>query len=267
MADELPGLAPQHPLVYAFSFAPAQQRETLAGIWQLTHEMELLGGLAEPQVAAVKVPWWHEELHRWRRGEARHPATRQLQHLASEPAVADAVTTMFAAGVRQQTNPRCAEEAEFWERSENHALGLGIVAAYLEADGPAQAGYRTLGAGALAINRLINTAADARAGRILLPLELIANAGLDTGKLSAETPPEAFLAVRQHLATAAAERLSAGAAQIRAAPELAPHRYALVVAALYDACAQRLISTRANMDWPAPLRQLWIAWQTARRAH
>ena len=267
MFDALPGLSPRHPIVYALNFAPEEQRQTLAGIWQLTQELDGLSRIAESDVAAVKLPWWHEELARWQQHGARHPATRALSSLAGRSRVDAAVRQLLAATAVQQTSPRCGAEADFWDRCEQHALGLGVVAAYLDADEVVSAGYRSVGAAALGLERLLTAAPEARAGRILLPLELVAEAGLDSRKLAEENQGEAFISIRQHLATAARQRLVAGRAGINAAPAPAQHRYALVLAALYDALSRRLASRKPASHRPASLRQLWIAWRAAWRAN
>lgn len=269
MLDQpLPGLSPRHPLTYALNFALEEQRESLAAIWLLTHEMNGLSLIAEPQIAAVKLPWWHEELQRWQQKDARHPTMCRLQHLAEDDAVVSAVRTLFAWTVRQQTNPRCDDEGEFWRRCESHGMGLGVVSEYLATDQPAlRSGYHSVGAGAVAIERLMAVNADARGGRIMLPLEWVAAAGLDTAKLGGEALDSGFLDIRRRLATGASERLRSGVDQINNATSLARHRYALVMAALYEACAEMLMGPDPMVRWPAPFRQLWRAWQIARRAH
>ena len=267
MDQTLPGLPPQHPLFLALNFSLIEQRETLAAIWQLTHELTALGRIAEPQVATVKVPWWREELDRWEQNEARHPATRRLHHLAQREPVVSAVRQLFLANLKQLTSPRYGDESEFWQRCENHGMGLGVVAAYLGPERPAVvSGYAAASSGIFAIECLLNAAADARADRILLPLDTIAAAGLDTQKLAAPSPETGFVKIRQSLAADARQRLREGVREIRTVPSLSEHRYVLVLASLYDACADALGSPRATVTWPAPLRQLWTAWQTARLA-
>jgi hypothetical protein len=72
--------------------------------------------------------------------------------------------------------------------------------------------------------------------------------------------------IRQSLAGNARQRMREGVEQIRTAASLAQHRYVLVAAALYDSCAAALSSPQARVARPAPLRQLWTAWQIARKA-
>ena len=267
MSDNLPGLTPRHPLVYALNFAPANQVHTLGAIWQFTHEMDNLSRLSEPQVAAVKIPWWHEELERWQRGEARHPATRALADLAGQEAVVLAGHTLLNAAAVQQTRPRCATESDFWDRCGQHALGMNLVAAYVGAEAAVRDGYQAVGAAALAIERLLGTPADARVGRILLPLDWVAAAQLDTRSLSTPGNNARFNDICHRLAATASEQLANGAGRIRTAAAIAQHRYALVLAALYDACAQQLLrSASPELSWPGPLRQLWVAWQAARHS-
>ena len=266
MIGQLPGVSLRHPVLYALNFAPEEQRTTLTTIWQLTHELDGLARILKPEVAAVKLPWWHDELEHWQRDEPRHPIMRALAGLAGHEHGPAAVRALFAATVQQQANPHCGEEAEFWSRCEQHSLGLGIVAAFLDADSAVAAGYRSVGAGALALERLMTAAADARAGHILLPLEPLARAGLDSHSLASEQANPVLIRIRRGLAEESRRRIAAGIDQIAPTPNLAGHRYALIMAALYDACGRRLTSRSAQRDWPAPWRQLWIAWRAGQRA-
>ena len=264
--EQLPGLDPRHPLVCALNFAPPEQTEMLENIWRLTHQLDSLADIGEPQVAAVKLPWWREELGRWARGEPRHPVTRRLRALASQPAVVAAVRTLLTASALRQTSPRCEDEREFWGRCEQHALGMNVVGAYLDADPELAGAYQRLGSGALAIERLMAAPAEARAGKIHLPLEWVAAAGLDTRSLARPSDHPGFAALRARLARGAADQIRIGRHHIGTASVPPEHRYALVVGALYDACARRLQVPSTLLEWPNPWQQLWIAWNAARRA-
>jgi phytoene synthase len=264
--EQLPGLGPRHPLVCALNFAPAEQSAMLANIWRLTHQLDSLADIGEPQVAAVKLPWWHEELGRWARGEPRHPITRALRAMASRPAVVAAVRALLTANALRQTSPRCGEAREFWARCEQHALGMNVVGACLEADPELAGAYQRLGSGALAIERLMAAPGEARAGQINLPLEWVAAAGLDTRSLAQPMDHPGFAALRECLTRGAAERIRTGGHRIGTAGAPAQHRYALVAGALYDASARRLGTSSTSLEWPNPWQQLWIAWNAARRA-
>ncbi|GAP65860.1 phytoene/squalene synthetase [Mizugakiibacter sediminis] len=63
----------------ALGYLDAAERDACCALACLEHELIAAAyGIREPQVAAVKLNWWGEELARARQGEALHPLTQAL---------------------------------------------------------------------------------------------------------------------------------------------------------------------------------------------
>jgi 15-cis-phytoene synthase len=249
---------------------PAQRAllEALCGI-----EREIgasLGRGLDHQVAHTRLAWWREECGRCADGSAVHPLTRALCAALGADGAASLrglsglvdVATWDLAGATFETRRELAAYCERW--------AAGMIAPLAAQAAPAlpAAAWRGLGAALRELELLAALERDARAGRVRLPLDELARAGVGTADLARPPwdPPLAALVRARHLelraALAAAVRAVAPGAQ-------AALRGLMVWAAIASVRSRRterrLPSAPAAGDHHAPLDGL-RAWRAARRA-
>lgn len=237
----------------AWLYSPPAERPLLAALCALEAEIaaSLKSGL-DHQVAHLRLEWWRAECTRTATGHAGHPLTQALAACFPDPAplaglaglVDTAVWDLAAATfeTRREVAAYCGRWAD--------AISVPLVAHAAPQVG--QAAARALGAALREAELLGTLADDARAGRLRLPLDELAAAGLDGASLTRPpwpAPLAALLAARQaalhaELATAV-EALPAGAQP--------PLRGLLVWAALAGREERALLNG-------------WRAWRAARRA-
>jgi phytoene synthase len=167
-------------------YSPPPQRALLEALLALEKEIgaSLKPGL-DHQVAHARLGWWREECARSARGQPAHPLTRALTDafagqdpapLAALGGLVDLATWDLAAatfGTRRELDAYCARWSE--------ALVVPLVA--LGAPHAPRVAARSLGAALREAQLLQELARDARAGRLRLPLDVLAAAGVETASL------------------------------------------------------------------------------------
>jgi len=255
----------------AWLYSPAAQRAPLAALCTIEQE---IGASVRPgldhQVAHARLAWWREECRRCAQGTSEHPLTRELAAafapqaraaLAALPGLVDTAVWDLAAATfetRRELDAYC----ERWSAAMIEPLGCLAAP-----DGPA-APLRALGRSLRELEMLLTLAPDARAGRLRLPLEELAQAGARPEEL-ARPPWSAGLtalvgarhrALRTGLAASVAAFGGAQQAALRGLvvwAALATHASARAQARLPEAGRAR--DARAWSDG-------WRAWRAARRA-
>jgi 15-cis-phytoene synthase len=169
----------------AWLYCGAQQRPLFAGLCAIEREVNasLRPGL-EHHVAHARLSWWREECVRCAQGEPVHPLTRELADLpggrAALPTLAGlpAIAIWDLARATFETRAELREYCARWSES----LLEPLVAHADPALGPAAA--RAIGCALHELELLIGLAADARAGRLRLPLDELATIDTDPGELA-----------------------------------------------------------------------------------
>ena len=260
-----PELSPTRTLAWLYSAAERGVLATLAGI-----EREIGASLApalDHQVAHTRLAWWREECARCAQGRPLHPLTRDLAAPFAQPAPLAGRAGFVDTAVWDLAR------ATFETRAELRAYCARWSAAFVEplarhaAPQLAPESAQRLGRTLRELELLVALAAEARRGRLRLPLEELAAAQVAPESL-AQPPWSAALAavVRTRHRELRTELAAAVAALAREAQ--APLCGLLVWAELTAAH-----SRRAERDLPhagAPRDHLpldgWRAWRTARRA-
>jgi phytoene synthase len=227
----------------------------------------------EHQVGHARLEWWREECARCTRGVALHPATRALTGLFAARALAPPSTlsgfvdtaTWDLASATCETRRDLAAYCSRWADAMLTPL-LAYAAA--DAGAPLPGGVLHLGATLREIELLAHLAADARRGRLRLPLDELARAGIEPRE--AGTPPwrpaltsllrARWLALRVELAARVAQLPRASQPPLRGLlvwTELAARRA--------GRCAHALPGAPGPRDHQRPLGAWW-AWRAARRA-
>ncbi|HEV3182556.1 MAG TPA: squalene/phytoene synthase family protein [Steroidobacteraceae bacterium] len=263
-----PDLAPTRSLAWLYS--SALQRSVLAALSALECE---IGASLRPrldhQVAHTRLAWWREECARTAQGSPTHPLTRQLATLFAPlgPAPLSGLAGFVDTAVWDlscatfDTRRELVGYCERWS-----AAMIAPLASLALPDAPA-AQARALGASLREIELLLALAADARLGRLRIPLDELERAHLSLESLAQPPwPPTLAQLLRQrHRAL----RAALGAALEALPPAARPALRGLIVWATI-ACAasaraeKRLPQESTARDHHAPLDG-WRAWRAARR--
>jgi phytoene synthase len=263
-ARALPSGSPRY---WSWLFAAPDMRAPLLGVYALLAEWRTVTDPGVELAAAhLKLAWWREEIDRLGRAAPLHPISRYLASLARAGAVDfTPLQESLDAAARQIDGAPLEREAEL----ETHAAQLWAqplaLAAQLASE-PAAAtalGVRRAEA-ALAAAEYLNEAIAgypraARFGRVVFPVDELLAAEVEDADLRAAEPPLHLQSYLDKLRSRALRYCSQAVAALPAS-EHAPMRHLLVLAALG---ARQASGRRASLR---SLRELYLAWSTARRA-
>jgi len=260
-------------LRYGLLFLAASRREAATPLYALWRELrEVNDECREPQVAQAKLGWWIEEIQALYRGRPRHPLTAALAPVVARHRLpAEPLLELIRALAEHAARPGYRT----YETLRAHASAtrgrLEALAARLAegADDETAEWADGLGA-ALELAELVGDAgADAARGRVYLPHEDLMRFGVAPQELHAGRATEGV----RRLIAFEAQRLAAELAHDLAIVPAAQRPRLLTPLVAAGIARVRLEQIRARPEralhervQPAPLRQLWIAWRTARRA-
>jgi phytoene synthase len=259
------------PRYWSWLFAAPPLRDPLLGIYALLAEWRaLLDPAIEAAAAHLKLAWWREEIDRLGRGTPVHPICRYIASLPRAPQVdfTPLENTLEAAARQIGGAP-----LERGDELEAHAAALWaqpLATAACLAGEPGAATPATVRAevhraeAALAAAEYLNDAIAgyrraARFGRVVFPVDELLAANVEDADLSAAEPPHHLQSYLGELRRRAAQYCAQASAALPRS-EHAPMRHLLVLAALG---ARQAEGGRPGLRL---LRELYIAWSTARRA-
>ncbi|MEA3196261.1 MAG: 15-cis-phytoene synthase [Gammaproteobacteria bacterium] len=218
-------------------------------------------------VAHLKLIWWQDEMRRLSHGSGVHPIS---VYLAALPRAASVDFTPLLAAVTAAAAHVSGVPLERGADLEPQSQALWgdplALVSRLAADVPDAAGLRkcttSLAAAGYLSRAVRDYRRDARAGRVPFAIDELMAAGIDNDDLTADPPPPHLQSYLDGLRTQAANHFETAAQSLPHA-QRARHRHLLVLAALGLA--------RLNRRAPIPQRQwlkdMLLAWTTARRAH
>jgi phytoene synthase len=252
---------------WSWLFAAAEARAPLLGIYALGAEWQALTDPAtETAVAHLKLAWWREEMQRLAAGSAVHPISSYLAGL-SRAASADFTPLLAAvdAAAAQVGGVPLERGADLEPQSQALWGGPLALASRLAADVPDEAGLgnctAALATASYLARALRGYRREARVGRVPFAVDELMAAGVGNEDLLADPPPPHLQSYLDGLRDRAA-RYFESAAQALPRAHRGPHRHLLVLAALGLAH----LSSRAAPE-RRRLKDMLLAWTTARRAH
>jgi 15-cis-phytoene synthase len=270
------------PRYWSWLFAAPRMRDPLLGIYALLAEWRaLLDPAVELAAAQLKLAWWREEIERLAGGAPVHPISR---YIASLPRAGEVDFTRLEITLEAAARQIGGAPLERGAELEAHAAALWAqplaTAACLAGErfaarpgaatpAPALAEAVHRAEAALAAAEYINDAIAnyrraARFGRVAFPIDELLAANVEDADLSAAEPPlhlQSYLGELRRRAV----RYCAQATAVLPGSEHEPMRHLLVLAAL----GARQANDRrgdARRNGLLPLRGLYLAWSTARRA-
>jgi 15-cis-phytoene synthase len=255
------------PRYWSWLFASAETRAPLLGIYALLAEWNALTDPAsERDAALIKLEWWRDEIRRWVNGSPVHPIGIYIASLprASQVDFAPLISSIDAAAADANGAP--LEHATDLQPHVHslRAVPLGMASRLAGAVDEASLDTCTR---ALAVADYISRSIreyrrEARSGRVPFPIDELLAAGVDNQDLTAAEPPSPLASYLKTLRDRAASYYEA-AAQALAPGSRAEQRHLLVLAALGLAHLPSMAAARK----PRAVRDMLLAWSTARRAH
>ena len=252
---------------WSWLFAAPESRGALLGIYALRAEWQALTDPAtETGIAQLKLAWWQEEMQRLAARCPVHPISAYLAALPGAAAVDfSPLLTAVAAAAAEVSGVPLERAADLEPQSQalwGDPLALaGRLAGPVADETRLCKCTRALAAGDYLSAAIRDYRRDARAGRVPFAVDELMAEGIDNDDLAAESPPAHLLRYLE-LQRRRAARFFESASQELPREQRARQRHLLVLAAL----GAKRVKLRSPSRAPAPLTDMLLAWNTARRA-
>lgn len=175
-------------------YSPASERPVLEALVGIESEVVAsLQGRLDHNVAHIRLEWWREECERLATGSPVHPLTRALaaEFPASTAAVLSGLSGFVDVAVWDLAAATFETRRELAAYCERWATAM-IVPAVVHADGDSST-WLAIATAMREIEMLNELTAEARAGKLRVPLDELDRAGIETSALTV-TPCSAPLA-------------------------------------------------------------------------
>ena len=258
---------------YAVTYAPERARPMLAALYAYEAEIAETVWSSSHEVAHARVQWWRGEVDRLLGGQPTHPVTRALRSLREllgerlsllhEPLVAADID------LARMTFANSTELEAYCFRASG---SLQTLAAHSSSDAvlsdAERAFARRLGSAIRRTELLRDLRGHLAAGRLPVPLDVLAEAGIDPLALRPDTMTPEFGALLEATRQALQyefQDLARGLAQAARARQ----RHGIVLAALHGRLLQQIEHgpelARRRAEVPG-WTKLWTAWRAALNA-
>jgi 15-cis-phytoene synthase len=254
---------------WSWLFAAPECRGALLGVYALIAEWRaLMDAATEQNAAQLKLGWWQEEIRRLARHAPVHPIGRYLCALPRAGAVDfEPLDAAIEAVARQIAGAPMERGAELEAHSGALWANPLMVAARLARDQAAEteSAVRRAASALAAADYLSDALAgyqrDALRGRVVFPVDELLAARIEDADLCAAEAPAHLQAYLDGLRRRAAQLYAASAGALPR-EERAPLRHLLVLAEL----GMKHLNSRRVAGERSGLKDLYVAWSTARRA-
>lgn len=254
---------------YSFLFLPAERRQAITALYALCREVDdVVDEVRDPAVARVKLAWWHEELERMFAGAPQHPVTRALAPALARYDLPREPFLELLQGMAMDLDPLLYPDLSSLETYCHRVAGVvGLLSARIfgHREAATLEYAHELGIAFQLTNILRDVGEDARRGRVYLPGDAMAAAGISAAEVLQLHDSPGLRQVLRELAETARARY---ARALAALPESdrRDQRPGLIMAAIY----RTLLEEIASEDFAVmhqrialtPLRKLWLAWLT-----
>jgi 15-cis-phytoene synthase len=258
---------------YSFLFLPPERRRAITALYAFCREVDdVVDECTEPDIARVKLQWWRTELGELFHGTPQHPVTRALSPVVASFDLPESRFQEVIDGMEMDLDQNRYARFDDLKIYCHRAAGVvGLMA--VEIFGRTQASTleyaENLGIAFQLTNIIRDVGEDARRDRIYLPMDELAQFKVDAEDILRGRATDRFTELMRFQidrARAYYERAFAALPN----EDRRSQRPGLVMAGIYqrlldDIATQQIdvLTTRASMT---PIRKLWIAWRTWRRA-
>jgi phytoene synthase len=258
---------------YSFRLLPAERRQAITALYAFCREVDdVVDEVSDVAVARLKLAWWRNEIAAVFGGEPQHPAAKALVPAAQRHGLREADLATVIDGMEMDlTQTRYLDFAALEVYCHRVAGVVGRMSAQVFGYANARTlDYaRDLGVAFQLTNIVRDVGEDARRGRIYLPVEDLARFEVTATSILHGKPTGDFRALMAFEADRARAWYDR-ALGVLPAEDRRAQRPGLAMAAIYRALLDeiardgyRVLDRRLALT---PLRKLWIAWRTARRA-
>jgi len=258
---------------YSFRLLEPSRRRAITALYAYCREVDdVVDEVSDPAVARLKLAWWRHEIAAVFDGTPQHPVALALRDVVADfPLPRDELLTVIDGMEMDLTQNRYLDFTELALYCDRVAGAVGRLSALIFGyRNPATLDYaRDLGIAFQLTNIVRDVGEDARRGRIYLPQEDLARFSVSSGALLAGRPSGDFTGLIAFEVDRARSWYERALSQLPAEDRRA-QRAGLAMAAIYrtllDEIARdgyHVLDRRLALT---PLRKLWIAWRTARRA-
>ena len=278
---------PGSALYYACRRLPERPRTVLIALHALAAELRCAVAIAiSPEIAFARLHWWQEELLRLPGPAAQHPISRALQpHLERSGLAPAELLPLIAPCLEDLERPRPATQAALVSYATRTGGYLHRLAARIDqpmASDHTLALAERLGTGCALVDVLRDVGADARAGRIRLPVDALQKYRVRVQELLDQSigPTDSrFEALMRSHAALASDYLSAMAPTVNEQRQVTPTvtaatnrvarlgvraglgRLAAIKRALLEEITVAPGDVLIGQISLTPLRMLWLTWR------
>lgn len=263
-------LGPYRPLSVARLFSDDARSDAALAVHALLETLQSIPEtVSDPAVAAAKLAWWEQQLSAAREGRAQHPVVQALQTTGAWQRLDTTMLSALLALLAQQLDPE--PNPDFATLEAGQSLP-GRIALALEAQAlqcpeiDAEAG-REIGAGLRIARMPWRIVHDARAGRLWLPLDAQASAGISHSELPDRAGSDGARALARDVARHALDCLDRGRA--RMAEQAPRHPVLMLRVRVTEHQLKRVFkdpdAALAGERTRVGIREVLGAWREARR--
>lgn len=256
---------------FAVLFAPRVARPLLEALYGIDAEIRASADAAH-DVAHTRLQWWRAEIDRLLGGHPTHPLTVALVPLRGRrdcgPELLHEILVAADLDLAALTYRNWTELDAYCFRAAGALQTL--AAAVLAGERPLSASEREfarrLGRAQRQAEMLRDFHHDLARGRLYLPLEAIAETGVDPATLQARADDPALSELLARWRDRLANDLATLPDVLPSRDERASQRHGLVLAALHERLLESTARTAGDSRQRAevaPLTRLWTAWRTA----
>ena len=258
---------------YSFLFLPPPRRRAITALYAFCREVDdVVDEVPDPGVARTKLAWWRQEIARAFDGVPQHPVAQALVPVVREFALPpDQFATIIDGMAMDLEQSRYLDfpALELYCHRVAGVVGLMSAEIFGYADPQTKSYARDLGVAFQLTNICRDVGEDARRGRIYLPQDDLARFDVAPSALLRADYSQAFRELMAFEVDRAQQWYARALGQLSPADRKA-QRPGLIMAAIYRTLLNeiardgyRVLDRRTSLT---PVRKLWIAWKTSRKA-
>ncbi len=258
---------------YSFMFLPPERRRAITALYAYCREVDdVVDECTDPGVARTKLIWWREEVARLYAGNPQHPVTRALADVIKPFGLTENQLLTVIEGMAMDLEYNRYPDFDTLKLYCHRVAGIvGLMSARIFGyTDPRTLEYAAdLGLAFQLTNIIRDIGEDARRNRVYLPLDELANAGIDASQIvhanAQNSGNEAFRRLMEQQVERALATYDRAFAQLPQQDRKA-QLPGIIMAAIYrtlleeiraDGC--RVLTHRTSLT---PVRKLWIACKT-----
>ncbi len=257
---------------YAFLFLPPPRRAAITAFYAFCREVDdVVDETSDPSVAAAKLAWWRQEVHKSYGGTAEHPVMKALMPHTDEFRITAAHLQAVIDGCEMDLTQTRYLDYPGLKRYCHLVAGIvGEVAASIfgQTDSATTAYAHRMGLAFQLTNIIRDVGDDARRGRVYLPINELQQFDVKAHEILNRVYSERFTALMRFQAERAHQTYDEALALLPDADRRA-QRPGLMMANIYrtllreiEAGEFQVLHQRISLT---PVRKLWIAMRTNMR--